>query len=551
MKFRIIKKNLNAYEKALKKGEFNDAATFFAGKFHGDSSRAVVVDVECDITEDMLAVISKVAEELNDQYAQVDSKVALQIILNKGGKIIKSLTTFKKEFHRFIKADVIDGWLYSLDLSQNLMPYLVDSITHYYADPTRDIPAHIKVKLKTISARSNNVVKPEIYLETSDVHGSTVLEVLSRKRMFKESQSLKDVYLSHLESYDEFHNKLGQQFIASNNGISGDDYRELHAKIKGNKLVNDQYDTDLMSSIEQTTVTPFFNSNCDERDEFLLYNVKDPKESPMPFHPYIKMFDLVSHQPIWVLAGDMSLYKYDTELGSKLILPDDHRDLIDVLVNDADIILEDIVSNKSGGTNILCMGRAGLGKTLTAEVYSETVQKPLYSVHSGQLGTSPDKIDNVLKEILDRAERWGAILLLDEADVYIRQRDNSMDHNAIVAAFLRNIERYDGISFMTTNRVDDVDDAIISRCAAVVKYTHPEGDELRSIWKVLSKNYNIELEDGLIDELVELFEETSGRDVKELLKLASKYKSQKNIDIDLNIFRKCAMFRGLKTKSHP
>jgi AAA+ superfamily predicted ATPase len=244
----------------------------------------------------------------------------------------------------------------------------------------------------------------------------------------------------------------------------------------------------------------------------------------------------------------MSFYEYDTNLGDKLILPEDHRDLIDVLVNDADVILEDLVSNKSGGTNILCMGEAGLGKTLTAEVYSETIQKPLYSVHSGQLGINPDKIDTILKEILDRATRWGAILLLDEADVYIRKRDNSMQHNAIVAAFLRNIERFDGISFMTTNRVDDVDDAIVSRCAAVVRYDYPEGEELRAIWKVLSTHYGIVLDDELITGLVELFEKTSGRDVKELLKLASKFKSQKGTEPSIEVFRKCAMFRGMTTK---
>src|SRR3546814_2642760 len=53
---------------------------------------------------------------------------------------------------------------------------------------------------------------------------------------------------------------------------------------------------------------------------------------------------------------------------------------------------------------------------------------------------------------------------LDEADVYIRCRDNDLEHNAIVAEFLRTLEYFNGLLFMTTNRINDVDDAILSRC---------------------------------------------------------------------------------------
>lgn len=40
-----------------------------------------------------------------------------------------------------------------------------------------------------------------------------------------------------------------------------------------------------------------------------------------------------------------------------------------------------------------------------------------------------------LRQYLDWAERWNAIVLLDEADVYIsnRREDNSLQQNALVA----------------------------------------------------------------------------------------------------------------------
>ena len=184
--------------------------------------------------------------------------------------------------------------------------------------------------------------------------------------------------------------------------------------------------------------------------------------------------------------------------------------------------------------------------SLTAEVYSEIVEKPVYSVHSGQLGTNPDDIDKRLETILNRASKWGAILLLDEADVYIRKRDNSMDHNAIVAAFLRKIERFEGIMFLTTNRSEDVDDAISSRCIAIIDYGYPEKEDLAKIWSVLSTNYDVSLNDEIIDHLVNTYSGVTGRDVKEILKLARKSISQKAVKIDKELFRKCTMFRGIK-----
>lgn len=191
-------------------------------------------------------------------------------------------------------------------------------------------------------------------------------------------------------------------------------------------------------------------------------------------------------------------------------------------------------------------GAAGLGKTLTAEVYSEVVGKPLYRVHSGQLGTSAVSVEAALSDILRRAARWDAILLLDEADVYIRRRDNDLQHNAIVAEFLRTLEYFDGLLFMTTNRVDDVDDAILSRCIAVIRYETPSREDAVKLWKSLSSQFQVELSDDLIEKLVRDFPNSSGRDIKELLKLTSRLCISTESPVTLEAFHQCAVFRGRK-----
>lgn len=143
----------------------------------------------------------------------------------------------------------------------------------------------------------------------------------------------------------------------------------------------------------------------------------------------------------------------------------EQTDLIDILTAEMDVLMDDIIEGKSGGTTVLCADPAGVGKTLTAEVYSEIIKRPLYRVHSGQLGLNVTEMEIALKNTLVRAQRWGAVMLIDEADVYIKRRDDNIAANAVVGVFLRVLEYFNGLLFLTTNR------AILMRrlCRAVLR----------------------------------------------------------------------------------
>ena len=92
------------------------------------------------------------------------------------------------------------------------------------------------------------------------------------------------------------------------------------------------------------------------------------------------------------------------------------------------------------------------------------------SVQAAQLGIAADKIEESLAHILNLGNRWNAVVLLDEADVYISERGHDLAQNAIVAAFLRVLENHTSTVFLTTNRIGMVDDAIASRCLARIDY---------------------------------------------------------------------------------
>ena len=127
------------------------------------------------------------------------------------------------------------------------------------------------------------------------------------------------------------------------------------------------------------------------------------------------------------------------------------------------------------------------------------------------------------------------VLLLDEADVYIARRGASLAHNAIVGVFLRMLEYASCILFMTTNRAGDVDDAIASRCIVKLVYHVPGVDAQCAIWRNLADLNKIPLADDVIRAFAEEHPAISGRDVKNLLKLASFIVAQRGGEVTRDV----------------
>lgn len=176
-------------------------------------------------------------------------------------------------------------------------------------------------------------------------------------------------------------------------------------------------------------------------------------------------------------------------------------------------------------------------------MFAERKKRPLYSVQCSQLGIDPSSVETNLSVILQRANRWNAILLLDEADVYIRRRGNDLIQNAIVGVFLRVIEYASCILFMTTNLPDDIDDAIASRCIVRIGYGLPPRSDQRRIWRVLADVNGITLGDDVIEQFSARHPRISGRDVKSLLKLASFSAAHRKRPIDADILEEALRYK--------
>ncbi|KAF5501636.1 Ribosome biogenesis ATPase RIX7 [Colletotrichum siamense] len=126
----------------------------------------------------------------------------------------------------------------------------------------------------------------------------------------------------------------------------------------------------------------------------------------------------------------------------------------------------DPVRGKGKGLVILLHGAPGVGKTATAEAVAAETERPLFPITCGDLGFSPAAVERSLKDIFRYAHLWNCILLFDEADVFLTQRERgggNLERNALVGVFLRVLEYYSGILFLTTNRVGALDEGFRSR----------------------------------------------------------------------------------------
>ncbi|KAJ4301331.1 hypothetical protein N0V90_003423 [Kalmusia sp. IMI 367209] len=147
---------------------------------------------------------------------------------------------------------------------------------------------------------------------------------------------------------------------------------------------------------------------------------------------------------------------------------------------------QDLIRGKGRGIVILLHGVPGVGKTATAEAVAQKWKRPLFPITCGDLGFTPEKVESSLKEIFRLAHLWDCVLLLDEADVFIARREKNgadLQRNALVSVFLRMLEYYNGVLFLTTNRVGVLDEAIKSRVHLHLKYHQLNRNQTLEIFK--------------------------------------------------------------------
>jgi SpoVK/Ycf46/Vps4 family AAA+-type ATPase len=176
-------------------------------------------------------------------------------------------------------------------------------------------------------------------------------------------------------------------------------------------------------------------------------------------------------------------------------------------------------------TIILLHGGPGSGKTVTTKYVAEHFQRPLISFSAGALGQTPSTVDANLHLFLECAERWRAVLVMENADVILEQRmTGSMVHNSVVMTFQRALENYTGVIILTTTRVGALDESIEARIQVAIEYRDLIRKGRRRIWKDIieeaSKSHRVNTRD-LMNHLPDLVDKPmNGKEILSAFKIA-------------------------------
>jgi SpoVK/Ycf46/Vps4 family AAA+-type ATPase len=245
--------------------------------------------------------------------------------------------------------------------------------------------------------------------------------------------------------------------------------------------------------------------------------------------PYVQGFSFMAKQWGRFAVSDITDIEFRTEAYDQLVMDPEKKAMIRALVEDNSGGFSDIISGKGGGCIFLLHGDPGVGKTLTAESVSELLQRPLYSVAVGELGTDTAQLEKSLRQILDVAQIWNAVILIDEADIFLEKRGHGdIMRNSCVSVFLRLTEYHQDVMFLTTNRVTEFDPAFYSRISVALKYDKLTPLNRRQVWQnLLSASgmpTNIDVDKLCVHEI-------NGRQIKNSIRLARSLAKSQGVEV--------------------
>ncbi|KAK1774208.1 hypothetical protein QBC45DRAFT_425681 [Copromyces sp. CBS 386.78] len=254
------------------------------------------------------------------------------------------------------------------------------------------------------------------------------------------------------------------------------------------------------------------------------------EELELTFPALVPAFGLRGKKWWWVLSDNLQDVVWNTTAFDSLQLEKVTKNLVQGLVKghkSQTVTFDDVIEGKGQGLIFLLHGKPGLGKTLTAESVADFLERPLYAISGGELGTQVREVEDRLEKIFDMAKRWNAVTLLDEADVLLCKRSSAeMDRNAIVAVFLRTLEYFQGVLFLTTNRKQDFDPAFKSRIHVTITYPDLSSEAKSQIWEsLITKNKAVGVDDSWTPSVFTALGQLdmNGRTIKNILRTAVAY----------------------------
>jgi SpoVK/Ycf46/Vps4 family AAA+-type ATPase len=221
------------------------------------------------------------------------------------------------------------------------------------------------------------------------------------------------------------------------------------------------------------------------------------------------------------------LHQRISRLGKKLPTPFDLDDLI--VDDDTRTALVEIAAaaqqrrkirdqfklRGAQGISVLFSGHPGVGKTMSGTVLAKRLGLDIYEIDLSQVVSKwLGETEKNLSDVFDAAEPGHVVLLFNEADSLFGKRtsdvksSNDRYANLETNYLLQRLERFNGLTILTTNLTGAIDQAFKRRFTYDVYFTFPSPDMRAELWRrTLPQNRTDDID---FEALAEKFELTGG-----------------------------------------
>lgn len=191
------------------------------------------------------------------------------------------------------------------------------------------------------------------------------------------------------------------------------------------------------------------------------------------------------------------------------------------------------------GLSMIFHGSPGTGKTMAAQVIASELGMDLYKVDTARVVSKYiGETEKNLREIFEEARKSNVILLFDEADSLFSKRTDikdSHDRNANleVSFLLQQLEDHDGITILTTNKDQNIDEAFDRRITFKISFSKPclgvtgttkyaeNYGLIKTLWEKFLKNGKTPLAEDIDYDYLARYFNITGSDVRKAVTTAA------------------------------
>ena len=189
-------------------------------------------------------------------------------------------------------------------------------------------------------------------------------------------------------------------------------------------------------------------------------------------------------------------------------------------------------------------GKAGTGKSMTAEAVAKALNKKVYHINYSELeskyvGETPKNI----RRAFECATRDDAVLIFGEADSFLGKRLSSVTQSADYgvnitrSVLLMELEKFSGVVVFTTNLISNYDEAFKRRILLSVYFDMPDEKARLQIWKLHLSDKMPLADDVTAESLAGRYDKVSGADIKDMVFYAALYTLEKEKEcMDFSVF---------------